>query len=116
MANEIERKRGDTYPIELTLRAGGEVIDLTGATGLKLGVSDRVTVDGGGGGSNLLELDGALVEAATGQVKFDFTAGQAIALDPGDYFYDVSFKLGGVVFTTPTAAYRQVGRIAEVPA
>ncbi len=111
----IVRKRGDTYPIQLTLRDANGAVNLTGATDLALGVSDKSHADLGGG-SRLVELPGTIADAAGGVASFAMTPEQAAVLQPGVYSYDVSFKLAGVVFTTPTFAYKVAGRIASVPA
>lgn len=92
----IKRKRGDTYPIELTL---GQ--DVTGGTFLLTVDPKQAPEDDSG---NLFQLTGVVTDAAKGVVEFAVTPGDADHVGP--YHYDVQMTRGGIVYTVASGALR----------
>lgn len=82
----IERRRGDTYPMRWTIKdSSGSVVDITGYTFL-------MTVDPSSSPSddtqNLFQLSGTLVDPANGVVEFAPGAPEA-NIAPGEYHFDI---------------------------
>ena len=110
IANDVIRKQGDTYPIEVTvLKDGGAPIDLTGATSLILGIAmtEAITAPD----EPELLLTGTVAEAETGKVNFNISASEADNLASGDYYAEIQFEQGGYIITTETFRYRVKGQI-----
>ncbi len=110
IANDVIRKQGDTYPIEVTiLKDSGAPIDLTGASALVLGVAvtETITVPD----EPELLLNGIVSEAESGKVNFNITAQEADVLAFGDYYSEIQFEQGGYIITTETFRYRVKGQI-----
>jgi hypothetical protein len=83
---DICRKRGDTFPFQLTIKdENGVVIDITGDTFL-LTVDPSPTPTGSG--DNLFQLTGVLTDPVNGVVEFQPSAIQADQT-PQTYYYDV---------------------------
>jgi len=110
IANDIVRKQGDTYPIEVSiLMENGAPLDLNGASEFLLGVaaSDIVTPPDA---PDLL-IPGHVAEASGGKTEFALTTLQADGLQPGSYFAEIQFQQNGFVITTETFKYVVKGQI-----
>jgi hypothetical protein len=81
---DIERKRGDTYPIEITVLSDGVALDITGASFLLTVDPAKEPTDAT---NNLCQLTGVITDAPTGAVSFTPTANQMDAV--GKYFFDI---------------------------
>lgn len=102
----ITRKRGDTYPEQITVvdEDTGEALDIAGAS-FKLTVnSDQNPTDET---TQLFQIVGAIVVAADGTVKFTPTAGNAAVV--GNNYFDVEMTSSGEV-TTVMAGSWNVGQ------
>lgn len=85
---DVYRTRGDTYSLTITLKdSDGDPIDITGG-------SFTLTVDTLENPEDATTLDfsssGTITNAAGGEVRFDFTAGNADQT-PGVYYYDIQY-------------------------
>ena len=110
IANDIIRKQGDTYPIEVSiLKENGAPLDLTGASDFMLGVAATEIVTAPDEPAML--LSGGLSSALGGKIEFGFSGEQAGSLAPGDYFAEIQFVQNSYVITTETFRYRVKGRI-----
>ena len=110
IANDVIRKQGDTYPIEVTLlKDGGAPIDLTGANTLVMGIAMTETITTPD--EPELLLNGTIAEAETGKVIFDISPPEADNLASGDYYAEIQFEQGGYIITTETFRYRVKGQI-----
>lgn len=106
---EINRKRGDTYPITVNvLKDDGTAFDLTGATNLLLGISSNKANDSPGTADVI--LTGSLSDAPNGVADFAVDA-NAAGLAIGSYFAEVQFTQGGYIRTTSTFKYKVLGQI-----
>ncbi len=88
LIGELEIYRGDSYPLELTIKdkATKTVIDLTGYSFL---MTVDTLQDPPDDSTKVFEITGVLdVDPTTGKVVFTPTALQT-AIDPETYFYDV---------------------------
>ena len=83
----LTRKRGDTWPDEITVRdvATGVPLDITGCTFLMTLDTLKAPSDSA---TNLYQLTGVIVDAAAGRVDFAPTALQADQI-PKTYYYDI---------------------------
>lgn len=86
---DIERKRGDTYPIQITVLENGVGMNISGT-------SFTLTVDPAKlpttAVNNIMSLAGVIVNAATGRV--DFTPAPADVDHVGKYYHDVQMVDG----------------------
>jgi BppU N-terminal domain len=81
---DIERKRGDTYPIEITVLSDGVALDITGASFILTVDPVKAPTDAL---NNLCQLTGVITDAAAGEVSFTPTANQ---MSPaGKYYFDI---------------------------
>ncbi len=112
IANDIIRKQGDTYPIEVSiLKENGAPLDLSGAVDFLMGVASTETVVAPA--EPELLLGGAAASELGGKVSFNLTTAQATDLLPGDYFAEIQFVQSGFVITTETFRYRVKGHIVS---
>ena len=110
IANDIIRKQGDTYPIEVSIiKESGVPLDLSGAVDFLLGVSSTETIVPPAVPELL--LGGAASSEIGGQVSFHLTNEQASSLQPGNYFAEIQFTQNGFIITTETFGYRVKGHI-----
>ena len=110
ITHDIIRKRGDTYPIEVSvLKENGAPIDLTGAGNFILGVAATKIVTAPDVPAAL--LPGTIKDPAAGTVEFALSASETADLTPGDYYAEIQFEQGGYVITTETFRYRVNGQI-----
>lgn len=109
-ANNIRRKQGDTYPIEVQiLEADGKTAyDLTSVSEIKLGVDENDTL--AVSDTPALVLTGAVTDAATGTAEFTVTVGDA-ALAVARYNAEIQMIDGTYIITTDTFDYEVVGQI-----
>lgn len=107
--SNIERKRGDTYPITVNiLQDDGTAYDLTSTTQILLGVSSNKTNDSPGD-ADVISV-GTVDDAANGVASFPVSATMA-ALAVGKYYAEVQFTQSGYIRTTNTFDYRVTGQI-----
>lgn len=92
----LTRRRGDTYPIDLSVvDTEGSPVDITGAT-FKLTVSsEEAPTDTTG---QLFQVAGSIVNAAAGTVTFAPSASNTDAV--GTYYYDIEMTDDAGVITT----------------
>jgi len=110
IANDVVRKQGDTYPIEVSiLKENGAPLDLSGAAGFLMGVASTSTLTPPE--TPHLLLSGTGGDEVTGQVSFMIDGEAAGSLSPGDYFAEIQFEQGGYIITTETFGYRVNGQI-----
>lgn len=108
--SDIVRKKGDTYPIEVTIKKEtGSPCDLTGSTTIKLGVTS--THPDTGTATADAVFDGTIQNATDGVISFAISQLQADALSVGDYFAEIQFVQNGYVITTETFNYVVKGDI-----
>lgn len=81
---DIVRKRGDTYPIEITVLADGVALDVTDATFLLTVDPSKSPVDNT---SNLFQLVGVITDPVAGKVLFTPSDPQADHV--GKFYYDI---------------------------
>lgn len=109
--HDLERKRGDTLPIQMIVKDGnGDVVDVTGA-------SFRLVVDPSpspvNSSANLFEVTGAITDAAGGEVSFTLSGAQANQ-SPGNYSYDIEMvDASSIVITLASGYFRFVQDIAK---
>mgnify|MGYP000026362679 CR=1 FL=1 len=84
--NMIQRFRGDTYPLIVTLKENGSAVDLTTAT-------VRMTI----GLDTPSTITATATNAAGGEVRFDFT--QTEVGTAGRFSYDIEVTDGSIVTT-----------------
>jgi len=90
MSVTITRKRGDTYPIEATIKINGELVDLSGSV-MKFSFKPS---DGSG---TVTTIDGVLSTTELGKVIFTPTENDmAVA---GKYLFDIQRSNGGIIAT-----------------
>lgn len=84
--SNIERKRGDTYADEITVKSKktGQPINITGYTFLLTVASVKAPVDTT---TKVFQLTGTIIDAAAGRVGFAPTESQADRL--GKFYYDI---------------------------
>ena len=90
--SDIERKRGDTYADEFTIKSAttGLPINITGYTFTMTVDPSKTPADATG---NLYALTGTILDAPNGRVEFAPTVMQANQT-PGVYYYDVQMVDG----------------------
>lgn len=81
---QIIRKRGDTYPDELTISLNGAIADLTGCTLVMTLNTLRNPPDDT---TQVYQLSGIITDPAEGKVKFAPTLEQSNQV--GSFFYDI---------------------------
>ena len=86
VSNKIERFRGDTYPLIVTLKENGAAVDLTTAV-VKMTISFNIS----------LTLTATITDAANGKVQFDFSAANVDT--SGRFNYDIEVTDGGYITT-----------------
>lgn len=88
----FERRRGDGYPIELTLPA-----DVTGGTFLLTADPSPAPVDAT---NNIFQLTGNITSASSSEstIKFDLDE-EHWDIAPGRYYYDIQMTLAGIPYT-----------------
>jgi hypothetical protein len=86
---DIERKRGDTWPIEITVNADSVPLDVTGTSFI-------LTVDPSkaptSNTTNLFQLNGVVTNGPNGRVAFTPTPSQVDRV--GKFFYDIQMTDG----------------------
>jgi hypothetical protein len=94
-STEICRKRGDTYPIEITVKdkKTGLVLDVTGNT-FTLSVSEE---DAPIGAAYAFQSTGTITDAVNGVVEFAITASDANRV--GVFYFDVEMAAGTIKTT-----------------
>jgi len=93
---EFTRKRGDTYPIELTVvDTEGTPLNVTGATFLLTVDPSESPTDAT---TNLFQSTGTITSALNGQVEFPITAGNAD--QTGTYYFDIQMTDSDSIITT----------------
>jgi len=96
---DITRKRGDTYPIELTvLDNTGVAKDITGGVLLMTADPEKEPLDAL---NNIFQISGDIVSAADGTVTFAMT--DLTSDYVGVFYYDVQLDRGGVKSTVVAA-------------
>lgn len=80
----VERKRGDTYSEEFTIKGDGVALNIASCT-FKLTVDTRK--DPPDATTNVFTIQGVIVDAPTGRVQFDFTLLDVDHL--GKFYYDI---------------------------
>ncbi len=86
---DIERKRGDTYPIEITVLSNGAPMAISGASFLLTVDSRKEPTDGT---TQICQLTGVITNALTGSVSFTPTAPQMDHV--GKFFFDIQMTDG----------------------
>lgn len=87
---QLIRTRGDNYPITAFLKINGVATDLTGAT-----VTFSYLKNGGGNTVNI--INGVIVTALSGEVRFDPTLTDFVVT--GEYNFEITAVKGGVRVT-----------------
>ena len=107
---DINRKRGDTYADQFTIRdSSGAPVDLTGYTFL---MTLDVSATPDTAANNLYQLTGTIVDAAAGQVEF--APDEAHADLVGSFFYDVQMTDGaGRIRTIASGKYKYTQDITK---
>lgn len=82
---DVERFRGDTFPLQLQLTEDGTAVDVTGWAGKLTVNTEEAPSDTA---NQLFDVDMVVDDAATGKVSFTPTTGDADQT-PGIYYYDV---------------------------
>ncbi len=81
----LARRRGDTFPFQLTVTSNGSAYSITSCT-------FKMTVDPSpnptSATTNLFQLTGVITTAASGEFEFRPSAAN-MDLTPGTYYYDV---------------------------
>lgn len=85
----LSRVRGDTYPIEASIKINGEVVDLTGST-MKLSFRAKDGVD-------VETIVGVLDVDVIGKVTFTPDATDFDVV--GEYIFDIQREYNGIVST-----------------
>lgn len=83
MKKDLQRKRGDTYPIKWTVTEGGKTLPIAGYT-FTLSVSTQKEPDTA---DYEFQLDGIITDAAAGKVVFYPTETDVDRV--GDFYYDI---------------------------
>ncbi len=105
----IERKRGDTYPITVNiLTSDGTAYNLTGVTASELGVSINKENDSPDDAE--YKTTGVVQDAPGGVIEFPVTNAMA-ALPVGKYYAEVQFVQSGYIRTTNTFTYKVLAQI-----
>ena len=99
----ITRTRGDTFPMQFTLKdSSGTAIDITGFSFLMTVDPSAAPSDATG---NLFQLTGTITDAVNGVFQFPISAMQADQT-PGEYFHDVQMTdAGGFIRTIVTGTF-----------
>ena len=98
MATQVDftRKRGDTYPIALSVTDADNVpVDITGATFLLTVDPSATPTDAL---ANIFQSTGTITNALFGQVEFPISAVNADQL--GQFYYDIQMTSSGGIITT----------------
>lgn len=111
-ANNVRRKQGDTYPIEVQIfnSDGQTAYSLAGVTEVKMGVAESsalLVTD-----TPELVLVGAVTDSATGMVEFSLTPTDA-AIPVGVYNAEIQMIDGAYIITTDTFKYEVAGQIVH---
>lgn len=80
---DIKRKRGDTYPVKITIKENGKIIHITGFTG-KLSVSTKQQPTAA---DYVFQSVGVIADEQSGKMYFPITETDANNL--GDFYYDI---------------------------
>ena len=86
---DIERKRGDTYPIEIIVNSNGSPLNISGASFVLTVDPSKTPVDNT---NNLFALTGTITDAPGGRVSFTPTELQADHV--GRFFHDIQMTDG----------------------
>lgn len=86
---DIERKRGDTYPIEITVLNNGAAMNISGASFLLTVDPNKEPADAT---SNICQLVGVVTDAPNGRVSFTPTAQQMDHV--GKFYHDIQMTDG----------------------
>lgn len=107
---DLERYRGDTYPIRVEVKEDGEPLDIAGST-FKLTVHDKRNPVAE---PAEFELTGVIVPPSSdGVVEFSPTALQADGT-PDTYYYDVEMTTsGGAILTLGKAKYTVIQDVTK---
>ncbi len=105
----ICRKRGDTYPIEITVlnKTTGNAKDITGAS-FKLSVSDE---NAPATAAYIFQSDGNITDAENGIVEFPITTSDADHI--GNLYYDIQMTSGAVITTIMGGTFTLVQDITK---
>lgn len=105
------RKQGDTYPVRAQITDQAGIVDVSTADPVTLSLASvaRRDVDA----VVVAQSVGAPVamEGENGWVAFPNVAGIAV-LAPGLYNAEISFTIGGIIYTTDTFAFQIVRQLA----
>lgn len=107
---DIERKRGDTYPIEiLVVDDAGAVVNITGATFLFTVDPEK---DPATSTNNKFQLSGVITNAAGGAVEFRPSAANVNLL--GTFYHDIQMTdSGGFISTLNKGKFKLVQDITK---
>lgn len=86
---DIERKRGDTYPIEIAVSADGAALNVTGTSLLLTVDPNKAPLDAT---ANLFQLNGVVTDGPNGRVAFTPTPSQVDRV--GKFYYDIQMTDG----------------------
>jgi hypothetical protein len=101
-------KRGDRLPsIRATLAAGGEVVNLAGATVVKFILAPK------GGGPVKVKANAVVVNAAQGLVRYDWAAADTDTAGQFQGEWEVTWA-DGKPQTFPTASYHSIDILADL--
>lgn len=101
---QIERKRGDTYPDVFTVRFSTKPRGLVNLSGCSFKMTLSTIAEPEDVSTQLYQIEGVVVDPATGKVEFSPTAEQANRV--GYFFYDVEMTDSyGKVHTLASDSY-----------
>jgi hypothetical protein len=99
---DIERRRGDTRAIQITLKSNGTAVSVVGFSALLTISTEKDPPDAT---TLVYQATGtpANSPATDGVIAFDFSdfASQSPQLVPGNYFYDIQITDAGGLLSTP---------------
>jgi hypothetical protein len=108
---DITRARGDTYPIEFTVKKNGVPLDITSCTFLLTVDPSKTPVDDV---NNLFSLPGSIISAPAGTVSFPINDVQADHI--GKFFYDLQMiDASSLIRTIQSGKFTFVQDITKAP-
>lgn len=107
---DIERKRGDTYAIELSVTdSSGTAVDISGYSFLLTVDPEKYPASSD---NNLFQLTGTITSALSGTVEFSPSAANTDAV--GTYYYDIQMTdSGGLISTLDSGKFKLVQDITK---